>query len=81
MAAYPEFAERLVIKLIGLVRHATRQIKGLALDGVYERMAVLLPGSVTVCRGDDTRPKPTKWAKLACVLFYSAGVAPRGPMI
>jgi len=42
MAAYPEFAERLVTTLIGRLRHATLQIKGLALDGVYERLAAEL---------------------------------------
>lgn len=42
MKAYPEFAECLALKLIERLRHATQQIKGLALDGVYERTVVLL---------------------------------------
>ena len=42
MKAYPEFAECLALKLIKRLRHATQQIKGLALNGVYERTVVLL---------------------------------------
>ena len=51
MAAYPEFAECLVLKLIERLRHATSQIKGLALDGVYERTIVLL-NQVAVTEGE-----------------------------
>lgn len=40
--AHPEFAEVLVLKLISRLRHATRTIRALALDGVYERVAALL---------------------------------------
>ena len=42
MQQYPEFAECLVIKLIERLRHATQQIRGLALEGVYERTILLL---------------------------------------
>lgn len=35
---YPEFAESLILKLIARVRHATQQVRSLALDGVYERI-------------------------------------------
>jgi CRP/FNR family cyclic AMP-dependent transcriptional regulator len=42
MISYPEFAECLVLKLIERLRHATRQIKSLGLDGVYERTLGLL---------------------------------------
>lgn len=42
MQQYPEFAECLVIKLIERLRHATQQIRSLALEGVYERTILLL---------------------------------------
>jgi CRP/FNR family cyclic AMP-dependent transcriptional regulator len=42
MRSYPEFAEYLVLKLISRVRHATGQVKSLALNGVYERAVALL---------------------------------------
>jgi len=38
---YPEFAESLILKLIARVRHATQQVRSLALDGVYERIVTL----------------------------------------
>lgn len=42
LAAHPAIAELLVMKLIGRVRHATQQIKSLALDSVYARVIALL---------------------------------------
>jgi len=42
MRSYPEFAEFLVLKLIERVRHATEQVKSLAMNGVYERAVALL---------------------------------------
>lgn len=42
MRTYPEFAEALVLKLIERLRHATRQIKSLGLDDVYERTINLI---------------------------------------
>jgi len=51
MKAYPEFAECLALKLIARLRHATEQIKGLALNGVYERTVMLL-NSVAVSEGN-----------------------------
>ena len=39
---HPEFTERLVTTLIGRLRHATRQLKALALDSVYKRTIDLL---------------------------------------
>jgi len=65
MAAYPEFAERLVIKLIGRVRHATRQIKGLALDGVYERMAVLINLIPLDAQGERVIPRELTQQEIA----------------
>jgi CRP/FNR family cyclic AMP-dependent transcriptional regulator len=37
MRAYPHFSETLVVKLIERLRHATLQIRSLALDGVFAR--------------------------------------------
>ena len=51
MQLYPEFAERLVLKLIARVRHATGQTRSLALSGVYERTVELLD-SLAVDEGD-----------------------------
>lgn len=65
MATYPEFAERLVIKLIGLVRHATQQIKGLGLGGVYERMAVLLNQVPIDAQGERALPKELTQQEIA----------------
>lgn len=42
LRAHPAFAEVLVLKLISRLRHATRTIRGLALEGVYERVVALL---------------------------------------
>ena len=42
LLAHPEFAECLVMTLISRLRNATSKIRGLALDGVYERVAALL---------------------------------------
>ena len=42
MKAYPEFAERLVLKLIARVRHATEQTRSLAFDGARDRTVTVL---------------------------------------
>jgi CRP/FNR family cyclic AMP-dependent transcriptional regulator len=42
MNSYPEFAERLVLKLIGRVRHATEQTRTLAFDGARDRTVTVL---------------------------------------
>lgn len=42
MHGYPEFAECLVLKLISRVRHATGQLRSLAMKDVYERTSALL---------------------------------------
>ncbi len=42
LAEHPEFGEYLLHKVIGMVRSATEQVKGLALDSVYQRLARLL---------------------------------------
>jgi CRP/FNR family cyclic AMP-dependent transcriptional regulator len=42
MTTYPEFAECLVLKLIARVRHATEQLRSVALKDVYGRVVTLL---------------------------------------
>lgn len=42
---YPELAERLMLRLIARLRHATRTIHSLALEGVFERVTALLEES------------------------------------
>ena len=42
LGAYPEFAECLVMKLISRVRHATEQLRSIAMQDVYQRAASLL---------------------------------------
>lgn len=42
---YPELAERLMLRLIARLRHATRTIHSLALEGVFERVTTLLEDS------------------------------------
>jgi len=42
MSKYPEFAESLVLKLISRVRHATEQLRSVALKDVYGRVVTLL---------------------------------------
>ena len=54
----PDFAESLVLKLIGRVRHATQQIKSLALSGVYER-AVDLINQLAIDEGSVRMIPPT----------------------
>jgi CRP/FNR family cyclic AMP-dependent transcriptional regulator len=58
MRNYPEFAEFLVVKLISRVRHATEQVKSLALNGVYER-AVALLNELAVNEGSERAIGPT----------------------
>jgi len=65
MATYPEFAEQLVKTLIGRLRHATLQVRGLALDGVYERMAVLLNNVPRDVRGERCLPKELTQQEIA----------------
>jgi CRP/FNR family cyclic AMP-dependent transcriptional regulator len=50
----PDFAERLVLKLILRMRQATRTIRGMALEGVYERVVALLE-QVAVSTGAERR--------------------------
>ena len=42
LRARPDFADVLVLKLIARLRQATRTIRSMALEGVYERVAALL---------------------------------------
>jgi CRP/FNR family cyclic AMP-dependent transcriptional regulator len=45
IGTYPELAERLMLRLIARLRHATRTIHSLALEGVFERVTALLEES------------------------------------
>ncbi len=49
-----DFAERLVLKLILRMRHATRALRGMALEGVYERVVALLE-QVAITSGGERR--------------------------
>jgi CRP/FNR family transcriptional regulator, cyclic AMP receptor protein len=42
LRAHPDFAEFLVINLISRLRNATRKVRSLAMEGVYERTVTLL---------------------------------------
>lgn len=42
LATHPDFAMHLIVKLIGLVRRSTHNVKSLALEDVYSRVARLL---------------------------------------
>ncbi|QIL21339.1 Crp/Fnr family transcriptional regulator [Thermomonas sp. HDW16] len=53
---YPELAERLMLRLIARLRHATRTIHSLALDGVFERVTTLLEENAVV--DGETRHVP-----------------------
>lgn len=53
---YPDLAERLMLRLIARLRHATRTIHSLALEGVFERVAALLEESAH--EGGDNRRVP-----------------------
>lgn len=50
MAQHPEFAERLVLKLIARVRHVTEQLRSVATKDVYGRVTSLL-GELAVDEG------------------------------
>jgi CRP/FNR family cyclic AMP-dependent transcriptional regulator len=58
MRSYPEFAESLMLKLIERLRHATRQIKSLGLDNIYERTINLL-NEVAICEAGVKFIPPT----------------------
>ncbi|GHC08843.1 Crp/Fnr family transcriptional regulator [Thermomonas carbonis] len=57
MRAHPQFAECLVLQLISRLRLATRKIRGLALDGVYERVAALLEESAIEVATERSVPR------------------------
>ena len=52
MQQYPDFSEALVVKLIQRLRHATAQVKSLALDSVFVR-AVTAINELAVDGGDE----------------------------
>ena len=54
---HPELTERLMLKLIARLRHATRTIHALALEGVFERVVTLLE-QCAVVDGELVRVPP-----------------------
>lgn len=65
LRAHPEFAETLVLKLIARLRHATRTIRGMALEGVYERVVSLLEQTAVECAGQRCVPRNLTQAEIA----------------
>lgn len=63
--AHPEFAEVLVLKLISRLRHATRTIRALALEGVYERVAALLEQVAVGSHGHRQVPRTLTQIEIA----------------
>lgn len=57
LRAHPEFAEVLVLKLISRLRNATRTIRSMALEGVYERVVALLEQVAVGVGGQRTVPR------------------------
>ncbi len=62
---HPEFAEVLVLKLIARLRHATRTIRGMALDGVYERVVALLERAAVDVGGQRRVPRSLTQVEIA----------------
>lgn len=62
---HPEFAEVLVLKLIARLRNATRTIRSMALEGVYERVAALLERSVVDVGGQRRVPRSLTQVEIA----------------
>ena len=62
---HPEFAEVLVLKLIARLRHATRTIRSMALEGVYERVVTLLEASAVEVDGQRRIPRVLTQAEIA----------------
>ena len=52
MRTYPEFSEALVVKLIERLRHATLQIRSLALDGVFARTVASI-NELAIAKSDE----------------------------
>lgn len=65
MLAHPQFAACLVIKLISRLRHATRQVRSLALDGVYERVVSLLEAAAVDDEGVRRLPRSLTQLEIA----------------
>ena len=82
---YPEFAESLILKLIARVRHATQQVRSLALDGVYERIVTLFneivpsehattafPSPSPSKKSPSASAPPAKWSITSYVIWCKA---------
>lgn len=65
LRAHPEFAEVLVLGLIARLRHATRTIRGMALEGVYERVVGLLDAVAVGEEGQRVVPRPLTQIEIA----------------
>lgn len=63
--AHPEFAEVLVLGLIARLRHATRTIRGMALEGVYERVVALLQDVAVGDEGQRQVPRALTQIEIA----------------
>lgn len=65
LRAHPEFAEVLVLGLIARLRHATRTIRGMALEGVYERVVALLEDAAVGDEGHRQVPRALTQIEIA----------------
>lgn len=62
---HPEFAQVLVLKLIARLRNATRTIRSMALEGVYERVAALLERAAVDVGGQRRVPRNLTQVEIA----------------
>lgn len=65
LRAHPEFAEALVLGLIARLRHATRTIRSMALEGVYERVVGLLQAAAIGKEGHRVVPRSLTQIEIA----------------
>lgn len=65
LRGHPEFAEVLVLGLIGRLRHATRTIRSMALEGVYERVVGLLEAAAVGAQGHRLVPRSLTQIEIA----------------
>lgn len=63
--AHPDFAECVIVNLICRVRHATKTIRSLALDSVYERTVAMLEEVATSDNGIRRVPSSITQADIA----------------
>lgn len=63
--AHPDFAEYLITKLISRIRQATKAVRSLALESVYERTAALLDDLAITAIGSRRLPAGITQAEIA----------------